>query len=128
MTASRVVAGLTMVVGVCRITLALPGNNSLKGKRAVVRRILDRTRSRFNLAAAEVDDLDAWRRATLGLAVVSNDARHANAMLDHIGSFVSGASEAVVVDRRMELLHVDEDFGSLDSASEAGELARKFSE
>jgi uncharacterized protein YlxP (DUF503 family) len=33
-----------MVIGVLRIELALPENDSLKGKRAVVRSLLDRIR------------------------------------------------------------------------------------
>ena len=97
-----------MVVGTCRIVLSIPGNDSLKGKRKVVRAILDKLRHRFNVAAAEVDDLDVHQRAVLGLAVVSNDARHANSMLDTLTSFVAGATEAQIVDRSMEILHVGE--------------------
>jgi uncharacterized protein YlxP (DUF503 family) len=98
-----------MVVGVCRITLSLPGNDSLKGKRKVVRRILDRARSRFNVAAAEVDDNDVHRRAVLGFTVVSNDAGHVNSMVDEVTAFVSGATEALVVDRFFEIIHVGEE-------------------
>jgi uncharacterized protein len=72
-----------MVVGVSQIAFSLRGNDSLKGKRSVVRRIVDRTR------------------------VVSNDARHANSMLDRITSFMAGLTEAVVVERTLEILHVD---------------------
>ncbi len=97
-----------MVIGTCRLVLSLPGNDSLKGKRKVVRRIIDRLRHRYNVAVAEVDALDAHRQAVLGLAVVSNDARHANSMLDTIVSAIAGASEALVVDRRMELIDVGE--------------------
>jgi uncharacterized protein len=95
-----------MVVGTCRIVLSLPGNDSLKGKRKVVRGIVDKLRHRFNAAVAEVDDMDAHRRAVLGLAVVSNDVRHANSMLDTLTSFIAGASEAQIVDRQMEILHI----------------------
>lgn len=97
---------MSMVIGTCRLVLSLPGNDSLKGKRRVVRRIVDRLRHRYNVAVAEVDELDAHRRAVLGLAVVSNDARHANSMLDTLVSAVASASEALVVDRRMEILSV----------------------
>lgn len=97
-----------MVVGVCRITFGLPGNDSLKGKRRVVRRVLDRTRSAFNAAVAEVGSLDEHRRAEIGIAVVSNDGRHANAMIDKIAAFASGLTEAVVLDRAIEVLHVGE--------------------
>ncbi|MDH3844251.1 MAG: DUF503 domain-containing protein [Myxococcales bacterium] len=103
-----------MVVGVCQISLSLPGVNSLKAKRSIVRRVLDRTVNRFNVAAAEIGQQDAHRTAVLGFAVVSGDRRHANSMLDSIASFVEGAGEAVVVDRSTELLSVGELGGWVD--------------
>ena len=96
-----------MVVGVCRITFSLPGNDSLKGKRSIVKRLVDRTRNKFNAAVAEVDALDVHRRAVLGVSVVSNDASHANSMLDHVTSFMEGLSEAVMTDRTLEIIHVE---------------------
>jgi uncharacterized protein YlxP (DUF503 family) len=96
-----------MVVGVCRLAFSLPGNASLKGKRSVVRRIVDRTRAKFNAAVAEVAELDSHRRAVIGVAVVSNDSRHANSMLDHISTFMSGISEAVMTERTLEILPTD---------------------
>lgn len=96
-----------MVVGVCRIELSLPGNGSLKGKRAVVRRALDRVRGRFDVAAAEVGALDHHGSAVLGFAVVSNERAHANTMLDKIADFIEAHSDVPVVGRAVELLHVD---------------------
>ena len=97
-----------MVVGVCQILLSLPGVTSLKAKRSIVRKVLDRTKNRFNVSAAEVGQQDSHRRATLGFAVLSGDRRHANSMLDSIASFVEGSSEAVVVDRSTELVSLGE--------------------
>ena len=111
-----------MVVGVCSITLALPGVDSLKGKRAIVKRLVERARNRFNVAAAEVGELDSKRRAVLGLAVVSNDGRHANAMLDKITAFIAGASEAVISGRKIELIPLGEDFGSEQPLPDLDEL------
>jgi len=34
-----------MHIAICRMTFALPGNRSLKGKRQVVRKIVDRSRT-----------------------------------------------------------------------------------
>ena len=97
-----------MVVGVCQISLSLPGVTSLKAKRSIVRKVLDRTANRFNVATAEVALQDVHRQAVLGFAVISGDRRHANAMLDSIASFVEGAADAVVMDRSMELLSMGE--------------------
>jgi len=96
-------------VGVLRIELALPGNDSLKGKRAVVRRVLDRVRHRFNAAAAEVGALDVHRRARLAFVVVSTEAGHANAMLDQIGNHVAALTDAVVLQRGVELVPMGDD-------------------
>ena len=86
----------------------MPGNASLKGKRKVLRRILDKVKHRFNAAIAEVEAMDEHRRLVLGVAVVSNDARHANSMIDKVQEFVATASDAIVVDRRLEIVHVGE--------------------
>jgi uncharacterized protein YlxP (DUF503 family) len=96
-----------MVVGMCRIVLSLPWNDSLKGKRSVVKSILERSRARFHVAAAEVDDLDAHRRATLGFAVVSNDGRHARSLLDKLVGFVASASQAQVIDHSLSVEHYE---------------------
>jgi len=109
-----------MVVGICKIELSLPGNDSLKGKRAALRKIVDRVRQRFNVAIAEVADMDVHRRAVLGVAVVSNDARHANAMLDHVLAFVEEVGTAVVVGRTMEIVTV----GGLGPGSVGDEVGR----
>jgi uncharacterized protein len=109
-----------VVVGVCRIAFSIPGNDSLKGKRRVVRRIVDRARNQFNAAVAEVGELDQHRRALIGFAVVSNDARHANSMLDNIGAFVSGLTEAVVVGRDIELVHLGEGGDRLSAGAGLG--------
>lgn len=95
-----------MIVGTARIVLLLPGNDSLKGKRRILRRLVDRVRHKYNVGIAEIGDLDEHRRAVLGVAVVSNDVRHANSMLDTLLHFVEGASEVPVSERRIELLNL----------------------
>ena len=78
----------TMIVGVCRITLRLPENSSLKGKRQVLRSLTTRLRNKFNVAVAEVGDNERWQIATLGVTCVSNDGQHARQMLDRVVSFI----------------------------------------
>jgi len=56
-----------MNIGVARIHLRLPENMSLKGKRGVLKSITGRVRGKYEVAVAEVDDNDAWQRATIGL-------------------------------------------------------------
>jgi len=69
------------VVTVLTVELLLFDSASLKDKRSVVRSVLQRTRNKFGVAAAEVGDQDDRTRATLAFAAISSDARvsHANA-------------------------------------------------
>ena len=77
-----------MHVGVCRLSLRLPGNQSLKGKRQVARSLTSRVRGKFNVAIAEVDDNELWQRLTLGITCVSNDPRHANEILSSVVHYI----------------------------------------
>lgn len=93
-----------MIVGVCRLTLRLPENGSLKGKRQVIQSVTTRLRSKFNVAVAEVDDNDRWQIATLGVTCVSNDARHAREMLDNVLAFVQRQRlDAELLDSEIEV-------------------------
>ena len=56
-----------MVVGILRLTLYLPENHSLKGKRQVLRAIKARVRTKFNVSIVESDSHDMWQRAELGI-------------------------------------------------------------
>ncbi len=96
-----------MIVGVLRVALALPYNDSLKGKRAVVKSLLERAKHRFQVSAAEIEAHDAHRRAVLGFAIVSNDGRHAQSVLDKVVSFIAGAGEAQIIDRSSSIEHID---------------------
>jgi uncharacterized protein YlxP (DUF503 family) len=88
-------------VGVCTLTLRLPENHSLKGKRRVVSSLCARVRNRFNVSIAEVDDNDTWQRAVVGIAVVANDQRFAKQVLSKIVDYVENDREVVLDDYRM---------------------------
>ena len=83
-----------MVVGIIRAELHIHGAGSLKEKRAVLRRIKDRSRSRHNISVAEVDFQDLHQRAALGFAAVSHgedDLRRLfNSLRDEIDSILPG--------------------------------------
>lgn len=93
-----------MIVGVCRVSLRLPENGSLKGKRQVVRSLTTRLRNKFNVAVAEVADNDRWQIATIGVTCVSNDARHAQEMLDRVVSYIERSRlDAELIESEIEV-------------------------
>lgn len=73
-----------MIVGILTVDLSVPGSNSLKDKRQVVKSLLSIIRNKFNVSAAEIGHLDSHRRALLGFACVSNEQSMANRMLDKV--------------------------------------------
>ncbi len=93
-----------MVVAVARIGFSIAAV-SLKDKRRVTRALVERTRRRFPVALAEIEENDNHAALVLGCALVSNDARHAMSMLDHVVAFMEGTRLAPLVLRERELLH-----------------------
>jgi len=61
-----------MPVGLLTLEIQIPYAHSLKDKRAVLRKMKDRFRARFNVAVAELDHQDVWQRATLGVVSISD--------------------------------------------------------
>ncbi|VTR97880.1 DUF503 domain-containing protein [Tuwongella immobilis] len=73
-----------MMVGTLRVRMRVREARSLKDKRQVVRSILDRLRSAFSVAAAEVDCLDEHQVADLGIALVGPEAQPLHRQLEQI--------------------------------------------
>ena len=94
-----------MVVGTVRLRLHIPGAQSLKDRRAVVRRATDRVRARFNVSIAEVGDSSRWQVVTLGVAAVANDHAFVSEVLDRVVSQVASAvaGQAFVTGRETEV-------------------------
>jgi len=95
-----------MVVGTLKIVLLVHDNRSLKGKRKIVRSMVDRVKNRFNVAVAEVGANDLWQRIELGVCTVGNDRRHVDASLTHVLSFLESLYLAEIVETDMEVLNI----------------------
>ena len=94
-----------MSLGVCKVKLRLPENQSLKGKRQVLKSIITRVRNNYNVAIAEVDDQDLWQLATLGIACVSNDAQQVNKVLSRVVGFISRSKfDIEILDYEIEIM------------------------
>ncbi len=93
-----------MFVAVARIALAIPEARSLKGKRQIVNKVVERVRAQFNAAIAEVDDNDAWQRAVLGIAVVGNQQGFVQSCIDKILAFIEALYLAPIVSRAVEVV------------------------
>jgi uncharacterized protein YlxP (DUF503 family) len=94
--AARVALGL--------VELHLPDVGSLKDKRHVLKGLKEKVRARFEVSVAEVDHQDIWQRATLALAYVSADARHANTVISKAMDYIEDNVAGRVIDTSVEIL------------------------
>ncbi len=96
-----------MVIVAAIIDLDLPGVASLKEKRSVLKSLIARLHKEFNIAVAEVDLHDAWESAAIGVAIVSTEAGHAEAVLERILRWIErNRPDVMIVDHTLEVIHV----------------------
>jgi len=72
------------------LSLYLPGVSSLKEKRAIVRSLVERLRSRLHVSAAEVGAQDELQRAAIGFVTVSEELGTARRLADEARRFADG--------------------------------------
>ena len=91
-----------VLVGVCSIKLIIQESNSLKEKRHILKSIIERLKSRFNISVAETGLNDKWQLAEIGIAFVSNDRVHIEKTINNVIDFVDN-------DYRVELTDISLD-------------------
>lgn len=95
-----------MVIGTLQLTIQVPESQSLKDKRMVVRSITSRVRQTFGVAVAEVGDQDIWQTAVIGVACVSNSARHADEVCQKVLAYVENDADGVLSGSKFEVVHL----------------------
>lgn len=87
-----------MIVSSLKIKLYAPNCHSLKDKRMIVKSLLQRTRNKFNISIAEVEEQDYFQTIVIGAACVSSSRIRANAVLDEVMRFIEENVEAEITD------------------------------
>ena len=95
-----------MVVGTMKIILHVHDNHSLKGKRKIVRSMVDKVKHKFNVAIAEVGSNDKWQKIELGVSAVGNDRRHIDTSLNTVLSYLESLYLAEIIDSTVEIINV----------------------
>jgi uncharacterized protein YlxP (DUF503 family) len=96
-----------MIIGAAQITLMIPENDSLKGKRRVVKSLVEKVRHKFAAAVAEVGDNDLWQKARIGVALVGNDAQLLSSRLQQIMQFIENQHLAEIIDFQEEFCYLE---------------------
>jgi uncharacterized protein YlxP (DUF503 family) len=93
-----------MHVAVLSLELDLPDCRTLKHKRSSLKSLLIALQREFSCSAAELDRLDAPSAAVIGCALLTNDGRHGQRVLEKIPPWIERhRPDVVVVDHAIEL-------------------------
>jgi len=79
-----------------RFELHIPGSQSLKEKRAVLRPLVEGLRRQLSVSVSEVDHQDTWQRVGLGVAVVAPDGGRLESLIERIRRYVDDYLEVEV--------------------------------
>lgn len=89
-------------MAICVLELHIPGANSLKAKRQVIKSLVQRLRNRFNVSVSEVGYQDLWQRAELGMAVVCHNGSGADSIIEKLFTFVEQDNGVEIIASRLE--------------------------
>jgi uncharacterized protein len=95
-----------MVVGALIIQFHIYENGSLKGKRKIVKSMIDKVKSKFNVSIAEIGSNDKWQIIELGVSATANDRRFVDSSLSSVLSYLDSLCLAEIVNSRMEIINL----------------------
>jgi len=93
-----------LIIGTVVIDLHLPGVNSLKEKRRIIKSLLTKVMNNYNISIAEVAHNDSHRSSQIGAAVVGNESKFVDQVIAKVVSAFEYYPEVNVVDYRVEIL------------------------
>jgi uncharacterized protein len=93
-----------MVVGISSIEIYFPETHSLKDKRQAIRKIVERTRAKFNISVMEVEQSNLWQRGCIGFSLVGVKKDHVNSAIENVCEFVESLYIGEVINTRTEII------------------------
>jgi uncharacterized protein YlxP (DUF503 family) len=93
-----------MIIGACTLKLMIYESNSLKEKRQIIKSLIGRLKSRYNISIAEIDLNDSWQTSIIGFACVTNHNKHADEMISKVMKFIDGDNRVEILAYNIEIL------------------------
>ncbi len=87
-----------------KLDLKITHARSLKDKRSQIKSLKDRISSRFNASVAEIDALDSWQQAVMGVCMISNDKSYLDKQYSLVETLVLEYTELELVNVTREWL------------------------
>lgn len=95
-----------MYVGISSVEIFLPDNHSLKEKRQATRKIVEKTKSKFNISIVEISKTNLWQRASIGFSVVGEDIDQINQLIEKVHSFIESLYIGKIINTKTEIIQM----------------------
>ncbi len=93
-----------MIVGVSSIEIFFPENHSLKDKRQAIKRIVEKTRAKFNISVMEVEQTNLWQRASIGFSIIGVKKDHVSSAIENVYKYIESLYIGTIIDTRTEII------------------------
>lgn len=77
---------------------------SLKEKRSIRRKVIERLKNKFNISIAEIGSMDSLTTLEIGFSAVSNDYKHLDEIYQNVINFIESNFMLEIVDVEKEFL------------------------
>ena len=92
------------MIGYLEVDCHIYDTHSLKEKRSVLKRVMNRIRKQFNVTISELDYQDLWQRTLFGIAHVSSSKVKCEKVLQEVLKEFDQFSELEVANKQFEWL------------------------
>lgn len=79
------------------IKVDLPLSQNIKDKRGILKSLISRVSSKFNVSIAEISLHDYWKSSLIGIAIVANDGKFFDPMVETIISFIESSYPNIII-------------------------------
>jgi len=93
-----------MVVGVSRIEIFFPEAHSLKDKRQMIKKIVDKTRAKFNVSMVEIADSNLWQKGHISFAVMGINKDHVQVAIENVQKYIESLYAGEIIDNWTEII------------------------
>jgi uncharacterized protein YlxP (DUF503 family) len=93
-----------MHVLLIKLDLRIPNAHSLKDKRRQIKSLKDRLGNRFNASIAEIDALDKWQQAVIGVCMICSDKSYLDKQYSLVEALVLEYTELELLNMAREWL------------------------
>ena len=95
---------MSAIIGFLEVHLRIPEAHSLKEKRKVVKRVVERLKNKFNVSVSEIGDQDKWQSSIIGVVTVGSSRKIVDATLEKVILFIEELYPGKLVNYYKEIL------------------------